>query len=287
MSTMRPTVLHTGARPLPGRLPRVVKVAERYTIDGTAAEWARLLETHARHARAYANDPTWCGVVDEASYLALTTDGWVAPIEQAKSLFASVRAYRTRSFIPTLTSTDEPGDVDVAAYLANADLCFTATTDDARLAAARGRVAVIEHDLFTSGCQDAQTVVDRGIIACGLAHMLERAGMACEIRGRFTGVCSGGRAVGDFTVRIKPAHGRLHWPTALYWLAHPSVLRLGFHSVGVGVLGNMSGSGYSHLPCQPQPNTIRTDGLTVESMDEWITRNLAALGVRITMREGR
>jgi hypothetical protein len=197
-------------------------------------------------------------------------------------MFRSLTTFATNSFIPTMVATDEPGDVDVAAYLGDSDTPFTALTESRQTQVGNGGVVTIEHNLFTSAGVNSADVVKRGVVVAAAVYMLERAGTRCRVVGRMHCHQTFKPTIKyDYRIEFKTAAEPLNLGRLLYWLAHPSVLRILLHQIG-RLHGAGSGDGYSFEPTPEDPNAIQTPGHVIgTALQEWLTETLTRCGLKV------
>ena len=265
------------------RRMKASRVDERLTLVGNVEQVVG--EALAGEAKEpWTTCGAWSGVDggndDRGAAFQLATFGWTDGLNYAREMFKSVRAQKTNSFLAEPVAADEPGDVDVAAYLGDAELQFLGTRSGKDIAYGPGSVVRIQHDLFTSGGCNAADMVQRGLVVAAAAVMIERAGLRCELSGRLYGKGHGGCGSVDLNVKIKAATEPMILSKVLYWLAHPSVLRILLHQIGTLHGNGQDGYYQNYLP--QEPGVIQTPGQVLGTeLDEWLKQTLNSCGLKV------
>ena len=245
----------------------------------TCGAWAGVQTPGAVEDPYGANDKN--GPADRAAAFHLGYYGWPDALEHARALFRTVTAQHTNSLLREPAAMDEPGDVDVAAYLGDADLQFLGQQASRSTAYGPGSVVRFEHDMFTSAGVNTSDMAARGLVVVAAAYMLERAGLRTEITARLYANASYNGKGFDIRVAVKPVHEPLVLSRILYWLAHPSALRIILHQIGT-LHGNGRG-GYHHDYNKPKaPGVIQTPGQALGTeLQEWLRATLTQCGLRV------
>lgn len=217
------------------------------------------------------------GIVRYVATLAVR--GWTDAAVACAELFRSVTATPTGSFLPHLVAHEEPGDVDVSAYLSNAELQFTQSTESRAYTVGSNGIVTIEHEAWTQSEHAGSSIVNRGVTTCAAAYMLERAGVRCEVILRLTGENMGG-AVYDHRITVKRAGETINLPRMLFWLSHPAAYRCMLFAIRWQANG--SHSYYPHGLPPIVKGAIRMSGQERgQGLTEWLAENLKTCGLRL------
>ena len=225
-------------------------------------------------ARIYRSDGS-NGIVRYVSTLALR--GWTDAAIACAELFRSVTATHTGSFLPHVVAHEEPGDVDVSAFLSNAELQFTQASESKAHTVGANGVVTIEHEAWTQAEHAGTSIVNRGVTTCAAAYMLERAGVRCEVVLRLTGESQSG-GVFDHRITVKRAGETINLPRMLFWLSHPAAYRCMLFAIRWQANGS-----HSYFPHSRPPilrGAIRMSGQVMgQSLTEWLAENLKTCGL--------
>jgi hypothetical protein len=261
-------------------------VRDNVHSGNVAAMLQDLYDSHVHNMGSiYAEDPVWyslSGNLEKAKgkIAKLALHGWTEAADACRALFKQVVATHTSTFLQTLAPTDEPGDVDVAAYLADADLQFITASPSRQTAIGNGGIVTLEHEIFSSAKVSSRDIVLRGVMVAAAVYMLERAGVRVKVIARLTGHgAHANHAMRDHRITVKEAADMVHIGRLLYWLAHPSVHRVILFAIRKRLWDEDSYSpSYGALPIHPK--NIRTPGQVGHAqLEAWLAKTLQDVGL--------
>jgi len=264
-------------------------VASRHDETVHTATWRGLLQdfadsyTHPSTGSGFSEGAVWYGLsLDDGldgckrSVAKLALHGWGEAADATRAMFRQVTAQHTSTFLQTVTPTDEPGDVDVGAYLADAELQFTSATPSRQTTIGNGGVVTLEHEIFSSSNVASSDIVMRGVFVAAAVYMLERAGVRCEVIVRLTGT---GMRSRDHRIKVKEAADGMHVGRLLYWLAHPSVHRVVLFSVRERFWSEQSYCPRFNI-APIAPHHITTPGqVSGTNLEMWLSETLRKVGL--------
>ena len=197
----RSTVLHTGT-----------------TRDLLASACKAVAE--GRHSRG---GGSWEGG-DFETCMHLAVAGWHEGTALVDGLYSRITSEQTDTILPRLAHVDEPdGEIDVALAIEGEEACWLAPTQGHFRVSVQGRFLNLIMDPFASCGVDVDVVMQRGVYFAALAVMAERGGYRTRITLRMPSKGSGRTWLLD--VAVKEYDEDLDLPRAMFWLAHPGMVR--------------------------------------------------------------
>lgn len=250
-------------------------------IPGLMATLAR-----AGDMRSYEGS-SWRGIDGVADALHLAEFGWRECVEDILEQSAMLETKKTNSLIPYFVEADEPGEVDVSAYLSGETDCFLNTSEGSHGTPAAGRAVRIVIEPTVSAGVSTRDLVTRGSLVASLAHILERSGVrvSIEFHSLISWMDGAGRNQEDcqIDVVLKKFGVPLDLNSLAFWLIHPAASRMFmFAACNNGrAAENIGWSSRSPKPEADWAYMGRMHSFEHSSIADWTAKAFASAGIEV------